>query len=148
MFTKTLRIASSVTALAIFGMAGVAFASGAQPQPVAGRLFRVVNASFDSVTGMEVADVSTSEGAYVAIDLGEPLQGGLTSTMVRLPDGGCRRDMRVTFRGGRSGVYRGIDVCRVTGIRLSPMNRLPQSARGLQDAQIPQASAVTSHVPG
>jgi hypothetical protein len=139
---NSLRLASFVTALAVLATAGTACASGPQPQPVAGRLFRVVNASFDSMTGMEVADASTSEGAYIAIDLGEPLQGGLTSTTVRLPDGGCRRDMHVTFRDGRSEVYRGIDVCKVTGVRLSPMNRLLQNAPGSTGV------AVTSRVPG
>jgi hypothetical protein len=136
MLTNSLRLASFVTALAVLATAGTACASGLPSKPVAGRLFRVVNASFDSVTGIEVADVSTSAGAYIAIDLGEPLQGGITSTTVRLPDGGCRRDMRVTFRGGRNEVYRGIDVCKVTGVRLSPMNRLLQGG------------AVTSREPG
>jgi hypothetical protein len=131
MCTNSLRLAALAAALAILAASGTACAADFQPRPVPGRLFRVVNASFDSVTGIEVADATGSGGAYTAIELGEPLQGGVSSTMVRLPDGACRRDMRVTFRGGRREVYRGVDVCKATGVRLSPLKRLPQGGGGL-----------------
>jgi len=106
-----------LTALAALAAATPAMAADRQPREQAGRLFRIVNASFDSVTALEIADDSTS--GFQSIHLGEPLQGGLTSTTVRLPDGACRRDVRATFRDGRSEVYHAIDVCKATGLRLS-----------------------------
>ncbi|KLD78289.1 hypothetical protein Y886_11110, partial [Xanthomonas hyacinthi DSM 19077] len=94
-----------------------AVAADRQPREQPGRLFRIVNATFDSVTALEIADDSTS--SFQPINLGEPLQGGLTSTTVRLPDGACLRDVRATFRDGRHEVYHAIDVCKSTGLRLS-----------------------------
>ena len=129
MFTHPLRLAGTVLALAILTATATASAGDFQPRTAPGRLFRIVNASFDSVTGLEVADASTLADGYAAIRLGEPLQGGLTSTTVRLPDGACLRDIRVTFRDGRSEVYRDVDVCKATGLKLSPLKRLPQGAQ-------------------
>jgi hypothetical protein len=122
MLTSPLRFARTLTALAILAATGPVIAADFQPPANPGRLFRIVNASFDSVTALEVANNDAS--GYEPIDLREPLQGGLTSTTVRLPDGTCLRDVRVTFRGGRSETYRDIDICKATGLRLSA-NRLP-----------------------
>lgn len=122
MFTHSFRIATAFAALAVLAVTGPAAAADFQPQATPGRIFRIVNASFDSVTAMEVADASGA--GYTPVDLREPLQGGLTSTAVRLPDGACVRDVRVTFADGRNEVYRDIDVCKATGLRLSA-KRLP-----------------------
>lgn len=117
MRTKPVRLALAVAALVVLATACPALAADFQPPSSPGRLFRIVNASFDSVTALEVANNDAT--AYASIDLREPLQGGLTSTTVRLPDGSCLRDVRATFRDGRSEVYRDIDVCKASGLRLS-----------------------------
>jgi hypothetical protein len=122
MRTKPVRLAFAFAVLAVLAAACPAIAADFQPQASPGRLFRIVNASFDSVTALEVANKDAT--GYEPIDLREPLQGGLTSTTVRLPDGTCLRDVRVTFRDGRSEVYRDIDVCKANGLRLNA-NRLP-----------------------
>ena len=122
MHTKPVRLVFAFAALAALAAACPAMAADFQPPASPGRLFRIVNASFDSVTALEVANRDAT--GYESIDLREPLQGGLTSTTVRLPDGTCLRDVRVTFRDGRSEVYRDIDVCKANGLRLSA-NRLP-----------------------
>jgi len=116
------RLIHALTALAVLAVTASAFAADRPPRDQPGRLFRIVNATFDSVTALEIADDSTR--GFQVIHLGEPLQGGLTSTTVRLPDGACLRDVRATFRDGRSEVYRAIDVCKATGFRLSA-HRLP-----------------------
>ncbi|HVI56195.1 MAG TPA: hypothetical protein VM621_14225 [Luteibacter sp.] len=113
------RLVVLVPLLTLLAVAGSASAADFQPQASPGRLFRVVNASFDSVTAMEVADTSNPTGGYAVVALGEPLQGGLASTTVRLPEGACHRDVRVTFRDGRSEVIRDVDVCKASGLRLS-----------------------------
>jgi hypothetical protein len=122
MHTKPVRLAFAFAALAVLAAACPAIAADFQTQAGPRRMFRIVNASFDSVTALEVANKEAT--GYEPVDLREPLQGGLTSTTVRLPDGACVRDVRVTFRDGRSEVYRDIDVCKATGLRLSA-NRLP-----------------------
>lgn len=80
--------------------------------------FRLVNATFDSVTALAIAP-SGSE-AFTAIELGQPLQGGLNELTFRVPAGGCRRDLRITFRGGRTTQLAPIDMCRVHAARLDP----------------------------
>lgn len=117
MRTKPIRLAFAVAALVVLAAACPALAADFQPPSGPGRLFRIVNASFDSVTALEVAN--TNATGYESIDLREPLQGGLTSTTVRLPEGTCLRDVRATFRDGRSEVYRDVDVCKASGLRLS-----------------------------
>jgi len=122
MRTTPVRLAFALATLAALAAACPAVAADYQPPTSPGRLFRIVNASFDSVTALEVTNKDAT--GYETVDLREPLQGGLTSTSVRLPDGTCLRDVRVTFRDGRSEVYRDIDVCKSNGLRLSA-NRLP-----------------------
>ena len=79
------------------------------------RMFALVNASYESVTALVVDGTD--------VPLGEPLQGGTTTATVRLPEGGCRRDFRVTFRDGHSQTYDGIDVCRFHKLRLGSWPR-------------------------
>jgi hypothetical protein len=82
------------------------------------RHFKLVNATFDSVTALAIAPDGSD--AFHDVVLGEPLQGGLTSMTFDVPAGGCRRDLRVTFRGGRILLLPHIDVCRSDGLRLTP----------------------------
>ncbi|MFI4959756.1 MAG: hypothetical protein ACHP7C_11455 [Lysobacterales bacterium] len=86
----------------------------AGPRPA--RHFDLVNATLDSVITLAVAPADRD--AFQDIDLGQPLQGGLTSMTFDVPAGGCLRDLRVTFKGGRTQLFPHIDVCRSTGLRL------------------------------
>ncbi len=100
-----------VAIAALFTAACAAGTPRAQP-----RYFDLVNASFDSVTALEVAPSGSAD--FRPIDLGRPLQGGLDAVTVRMPAGSCLRDLRITFRGGRERDFRRVDVCRVHGLRL------------------------------
>lgn len=81
------------------------------------RHFDLVNASFDSVTALAIAPAG--HDAFQGIALGRPLQGGLNALTFDVPAGGCLRDLRVTFSGGRTRIFPRIDVCRSTGLRLT-----------------------------
>ncbi|WP_139350917.1 hypothetical protein [Rhodanobacter sp. C01] len=82
------------------------------------RHFDLVNATFDSVVALAIAPADRD--AFQDIELGEPLQGGLTSMTFDVPAGGCLRDLRITFHGGRTQLFPHIDVCRSSGLRLTP----------------------------
>jgi hypothetical protein len=82
------------------------------------RHFKLVNATFDSVIALAIAPHGSD--AFHDVALGDPLQGGLSSMTVDVPAGGCLRDLRVTFRGGRILLLPYIDVCRSDGLRLTP----------------------------
>ena len=81
------------------------------------RHFDLVNATFDSVIALAIAPADRD--AFHDITLGQPLQGGLTSMTFDVPTGGCLRDLRVTFHGGRTQLVPRIDVCRSSGLRLA-----------------------------
>jgi hypothetical protein len=81
------------------------------------RHFHLVNATFDSITALAIAPADGD--AFHDIVLGQPLQGGPTSMTFDVPAGGCDRDLRVTFQGGRTQLFAHIDVCRSTGLRLA-----------------------------
>jgi hypothetical protein len=81
------------------------------------RHFDLVNATLDSVIAVAVAPADRD--AFQGIDLGQPLQGGLTAMTFDVPAGGCLRDLRVTFYGGRTQLFPRIDVCRSSGLRLT-----------------------------
>jgi hypothetical protein len=112
-----------VFALASCGLLFAASASATQTHEVRSpaRHFNLVNATFDSVTTLAIAPVGSD--TFHDIALGEPLQGGLTSMTFDVPDGGCLRDLRVTFRDARTMVYPHLDVCRFDGLRLRPQDR-------------------------
>ena len=98
--------------------APAASAAHADAGRTAARHFKLANATFDSVTALAIAPDGSD--AFHDIALGEPLQGGRTSMIFDVPAGGCRRDLRVTFRGGRILLLPHIDVCRSSGLRLMP----------------------------
>ena len=91
------------------------------------RHFDLVNATFDSVVALAIAPAGRN--AFQAIALGRPLQGGLDSMTFDVPAGGCLRDLRVTFRGGRTRVFSRIDVCRSSGLRLAPQGSEQPASR-------------------
>jgi hypothetical protein len=82
------------------------------------RSLKIVNATFDSATAMTVSPAG--EDHFVDVVLGEPLHGGVADATVRLPAGRCLRDVRVTFQPGYTTTLAGLDVCRITGLRLAP----------------------------
>jgi hypothetical protein len=82
-----------------------------------GRHLELVNATFDSVIAVAIAPAHREN--FNDVVLGEPLQGGRTSTTVDVPAGGCLRDLRVTFHGGRDQLLQGINVCKISGLRLA-----------------------------
>lgn len=85
------------------------------------RHFDLVNATFDSVTALAIAP--TGYDVFRDIVLGQPLQGGLTSMTFDVPAGGCLRDLRITFLGGRTQLFPRVDVCRSGGLRLASNTR-------------------------
>jgi hypothetical protein len=110
-------------ALALFGTLPAASDVAAQTLDTRSpaRHFNLVNATFDSVTSLAIAPVDSD--AFHDVMLGEPLQGGLTSMTFDVPDGGCMRNLRVTFRDHRTTTYPNLDVCRFDGLRLRPQDR-------------------------
>ena len=86
----------------------------------------IVNRANDSA--VSVASAAAGSDEYVEIPLREPLRGGGGATTVRIPGDGCSRDFRFVFRDGKSMVYRGIDVCRASIVRI----RKPQQADGIR----------------
>lgn len=94
-----------------------ACATPAGAQPESRRPLRIVNATFDGVTALAIAPSGSAD--FHNITLARPLPGGQASIMVDVPPGACRRDVRVTFRGDRSLLYRNLDVCRNDGLRLA-----------------------------
>jgi hypothetical protein len=107
------------------------------------RHFDLVNASFNDVTTLAIAPAGSN--AFHDITLGEPLQGGLTSITVDVPDGGCLRDVRVTFRGGRTLLYPHIDACRYQGLRLMPRDGSPDPAAASTLTQVGTTSQNEEH---
>jgi len=105
-------------ALASIFAACLAAPAQVRAERVPGRYFDLVNTSFDSLTSVAVAPAGGD--AFRAIQLGAPLQGGLTAVTVELPDGDCLRDFRMVFADGRTLLYSGIDVCRYHQLRLTP----------------------------
>jgi hypothetical protein len=84
------------------------------------RHFDLVNATFDSITALAIAPADGD--VFHDVALGQPLQGGPTSMTFDVPTGGCLRDLHVTFQGGRTKLFTHIDVCRSSGLRLTPQN--------------------------
>lgn len=78
--------------------------------------FHLVNAALDSVISLAIAPAGSD--AFAHVDLGPPLQGGLSETTFEVPAGGCLRDLRITFRDGRMTRLGPIDMCRTHGLRL------------------------------
>jgi hypothetical protein len=112
----------TLLAAVIFLLADTAHAGGGRH---AARHFDVVNATSNSVTALAIAPAGSE--AFHDIALGEPLQGGLTSITIDVPYGGCLRDIRVSFRNGRTLLYPRIDACRYQGLRLMPRDGNPQN---------------------
>jgi hypothetical protein len=111
-----------IRTIALLAMLAVALGSPPVPSahadsvPMPTRHFDLVNGTFDSITALAIAPADGD--AFHDIALGRPLQGGPTSMTFDIPAGGCLRDLRVTFHGGRTQLFSHIDVCRSSGLRL------------------------------
>jgi hypothetical protein len=107
--------AARIAFLALSAVVSLSHARAAEANRAPARMFTLLNASDRSVTAVAVGDTELA--------LGGPLQGGTTTATVRLPEGGCLRDFRVTFADGSSRTYPGIDVCRFHRLRLGSWPR-------------------------
>lgn len=109
-----------VAPLLVFGAMLITLSACATPSgtaPESMRPLRIVNATFDGVTALAIAPSGSAD--FQSITLARPLPGGQASIMVDVPPGACHRDVRVTFGGDRSLLYRNLDVCRHDGLRLA-----------------------------
>lgn len=118
MHTTRTTILTAAFSVALGTLSVTASPLGATDARTPARYFDLVNATFDSVTALAIAPARS--GAFHSIMLGQPLQGGLTSMTFDVPAGGCLRDLRVTFQGGRTQLFAGLDLCRTNGLRLMP----------------------------
>ncbi len=107
--------AARIAFLALSAVASLSLARAAEANREPTRMFTLLNTSDHSVTAVAVGNADVA--------LGEPLQGGTAAATVRLPEGGCVRDFRVTFADGTSRTYPGIDVCRFHRLRLGSWPR-------------------------
>ena len=114
----------AVFAVALGNLLVVPSAASANAVPRPARHFDLVNATFDSVIALAIAPAD--HDAFQDIALGQPLQGGPTSMTFDVPAGGCLRDLRVTFDGKSTELFPRIDVCRSSGLRLTPHGSSPK----------------------
>lgn len=96
--------------------AACCLAAGAAAAQERTHYLEIVNRANDSAVSLAFAAAGSDE--YVEIPLREPLRGGGGSTTVRIPSDGCSHDIRFVFRDGKSMVYRGVDVCRASVVRI------------------------------
>jgi len=129
--TRGLTLASTLlaTALATTATACASVDGGRMAPPY----FDVVNASHDSVTALAIAPEGSD--AFQVVDIGKPLRGGVTGMTLDVPPGGCRRDLRVTFRDDRTLLYPGVDLCRHRALRVTPRDASSKGAKPAKDKQ-------------
>lgn len=109
--------ASAIVAAMVFFGGMAAHASEPSTALSRARIFTLVNATSDSMLAVALAPASSGE--FVAVPLGGPLQGGLTSTAIRISSGPCLRDVLVDFQGGRRATLSNVDVCQGSGLRVT-----------------------------
>lgn len=119
-------VLTAMFAVALGNLIVVPSAASANAMRRPARHFDLVNATFDSIIALTMAPAD--HDAFQDIILGQPLRGGLTSMTFDVPAGGCLRDLRVTFHGGRTQLFSHIDVCRSSGLRLMPHNGSPKTS--------------------
>ncbi|WP_424681251.1 hypothetical protein [Frateuria sp. YIM B11624] len=107
-----------ILAVAVMAATNACAANATRRDPVrqVAPTFHLVNAAFDSITSLAIAPAGSN--AFTNVDLGRPLQGGFSEATFEVPAGGCRRDLRITFRNGRTTRLGPIDMCRTHGLRL------------------------------
>ena len=88
----------------------------------------LINRAHGSVTALATA-VPGSD-AFRETPLGASLRGGGDSTTVEVAGEGCSYDLRFTFANGRTMVYRNIDICRYSVVRIRPLPRMAGALPG------------------
>ncbi|MCC7633840.1 hypothetical protein [Stenotrophomonas rhizophila] len=98
------------------------------------RYLALLNRAHDSVTALAVAPAGSGRFRDMSIDA---LPGGGGATTVGVADAGCRYDLQVGFRNGRSVVYANVDVCRGGTLVISAMPKDGRYARTAAPAILP-----------
>jgi hypothetical protein len=112
-----------------FALAGLLSVTAVQASPnEATHYVDLINRAHDSVTAFATA-VPGSD-AFRETPLGAPLRGGGDSATVEVAGEGCRYDLRFTFANGRAMVYRNIDICRYSAVRIRPLPRMAGALPG------------------
>ncbi len=89
------------------------------------RYLTLLNRAHDSITTLEVAAAGSDAFEQRPIDA---IDGGGGSTTVRLGDTGCRFDLRLQFRNGRSALYRNVNTCKGDALVITPIGAAPRTA--------------------
>lgn len=82
------------------------------------RYLTLVNRAHDSITTLEVATAGSDVFEHRPIDA---VDGGGGSTTVRLGNAGCRFDLRLQFRNGRTAIYKDVNVCKGDALVIAPL---------------------------
>lgn len=82
------------------------------------RYLTLLNRADDSITVLHVAAAGSDAFEQRPIDT---LDGGGGSTTVRLGDAGCRFDLRLQFRNGRTAIYHDVNVCKGDTLVIAPL---------------------------
>lgn len=81
--------------------------------------FDIVNASAHTITAVAVAPAGGQVFRKAVDESGKPvrLRSGESMTIMTLPsEGGCLRDMRVSFDNGQESIERDFDICKAGAI--------------------------------
>lgn len=102
----------AVSFLALLSLADIAHAY-AEPSA---RYLELINRAHDSIVSLAIADEGSD--AFRDLPIDTPLQGGGNATTLAVAGEACRYDIRISFRDGRSSLYKGFDVCRYRSLRV------------------------------
>lgn len=102
----------AVPFLVLLPLAGIAHAY-AEP---ATRYLELINRAHDSIVSLAIA--AEGSDAFRDLPVDAPLQGGGHATTLAISGEVCRYDIRISFRDGRSLLYKGVDICRYRGLRV------------------------------
>lgn len=82
------------------------------------RYLTLLNRAHDSIITLEVAVTGSEVFEQRQIDT---LDGGGGSTTVRLGNAGCRFDLRLQFRNGRTAIYHDVNACKGDTLVIAPL---------------------------
>ncbi len=82
------------------------------------RYLTLLNRAHDSITTLEVAAAGSDAFEQRPMDT---IDGGGGSTTVRLGDAGCRFDLRLQFRNGRTAIYHDVNACKGDTLVIAPL---------------------------
>jgi hypothetical protein len=80
------------------------------------RYLELINRAHNSIVSLAIA--AEGSDAFRDLPIDTPLQGGGNATTLAVAGEACRYDIRVSFRDGRSLLYKGFDVCRYRSLRV------------------------------